>query len=96
MTESQAAAVQGVAAGRPIPGGDDRWRTRQLTVLFDRGLVRANGRGLELTDLGQAAAALALFCSQRDGPQIPEIIGRAILEAEAMMRADSQCSKETP
>jgi hypothetical protein len=27
-------------------------------------------------------------------PQIPEIIGRAILEAEAMSGANSYCSKE--
>lgn len=59
LTEGQARALLELRAGRQPWFPRDRHGTRAESVLFDRGLLAANGRGLELTELGRVAAELA-------------------------------------
>lgn len=61
LTEHQAAALRALRTGRQPKFPRGRHGTRAESILFDRGLVRGSERidGLELTDLGELAAALA-------------------------------------
>lgn len=56
LTDHQAEALRAIAAWRAIAGPRDRFHTRLVSVLFDRGFL---GPGMCLTPLGRAAAALA-------------------------------------
>lgn len=63
LTDRQAEALLELARGRAIPGPRDRFHTRLVSVLFDRGLV---GPGLRLTPLGLAAGTLADKLANRE------------------------------
>ena len=59
LTERQAAALLALRNGRQPEFCSGRTGTREQSILFARGLVSVASRGLELTDLGRAAAAVA-------------------------------------